>query len=151
VFTFTLCGAARLARFNITTNPVPRNPGRPDRKYFVGLPIPAGAGVVVAVVYFFGGKPLTWWPMVCAWLALVGLLSYLMVCTWRYRSFKDMNLLRPRSAFTTVLLLGMFIYAFYAFPQIALLLMCGGYVGSGILVRLAGSIRRHLFRRPAAE
>ena len=39
-FLFLLCGAARLARFNIQHNPIPKNPGRPDRKYFVGLPIP---------------------------------------------------------------------------------------------------------------
>ncbi len=36
VFLFLLCGAARLARFNVQKNPVPKNPGRPDRKYFVG-------------------------------------------------------------------------------------------------------------------
>src|ERR1017187_559070 len=40
-FLFLVCVAARLARFNVQTNPVPKNPGRPDRKYFVGLPIPA--------------------------------------------------------------------------------------------------------------
>ena len=50
-FLFLLCGAARLARFNVQTNPIPKNPGRPDRKYFVGLPIPAAAGMVAAVVY----------------------------------------------------------------------------------------------------
>ena len=42
-FLFLLCGAVRLARFNIQKNPMPKNPGRPDRKYFVGLPIPAAA------------------------------------------------------------------------------------------------------------
>src|SRR6201992_2514410 len=36
-FLFLLCGAGRLARFNIGTNPIPSNPGRPDRKYFVGM------------------------------------------------------------------------------------------------------------------
>lgn len=41
-FVFLLAGAARLARFNIATNPQPSNPGRPGRKYFVGMPIPAG-------------------------------------------------------------------------------------------------------------
>ena len=41
-FLFLACGSARLARFNIMTNPVLKNPGRPDRKYFAGLPIPAG-------------------------------------------------------------------------------------------------------------
>ena len=37
-FLFLLCGAARLARFNIQKNPIPKNPGRPDRKYFVASP-----------------------------------------------------------------------------------------------------------------
>ena len=50
-FLFLICGAARLARFNIQKNPSPRIPARRDRKYFVGLPIPAAAGMVAAVVY----------------------------------------------------------------------------------------------------
>jgi len=50
-FAFLVAGASRLARFNITTNPQPSNPGRPGRKYFVGMPIPAGAGVIAAVVH----------------------------------------------------------------------------------------------------
>src|SRR5579872_6520314 len=50
-FLFLLCGACRLARFNIQKNPIPKNPGRPDRKYFVGMPIPAAAGAVVAIIY----------------------------------------------------------------------------------------------------
>ena len=48
-FLFLIAGASRLARFNITTNPQPSNPGRPGKKYFVGMPIPAGAGVIAAV------------------------------------------------------------------------------------------------------
>src|SRR5271165_2688095 len=50
-FIFLMAGAARLARFNIQTNPQPSNPGRPGKKYFVGMPIPAGAGVVAALVH----------------------------------------------------------------------------------------------------
>ena len=57
-FLFLISGASRLARFNITSNPVPSNPGRPGKKYFVGMPIPAGAGVVAAVVHFQSGVPL---------------------------------------------------------------------------------------------
>ena len=150
IFCFVLCGAARLARFNVTTNAKPRNPGRPDRKYFVGLPIPAAAGLVAAVVYFFGSQPLVWWPYVCAWLALLALLSYLMVCTWRYRSFKDLNLMRPRSPITVVAL-GMIIYAVWFFSKEFLLVLCGGYVLSGIVVRLVGSVRRHIFPRRGIE
>src|SRR5215467_11883726 len=52
-FIFLVAGASRLARFNIQINPQPSNPGRPGRKYFVGMPIPAGAGVVAATIHLF--------------------------------------------------------------------------------------------------
>ena len=140
-FSFLLCGASRLARFNITANPVPRNPGRPDRKYFVGLPIPASAGMVAAVVYAFDAEPLRWWPAVAAWLVLVALLSFLMVSTWRYRSFKDFSLVRPRSPISVVLL-GMMIYLIWNYSQPVLLGLAVVYVASGIVVRLGGILRR---------
>src|SRR6201982_3318144 len=54
-FLFLLAGASRLARFNIAVNPQPSNPGRPGKKYFVGMPIPAGAGVIAAVGHFRRG------------------------------------------------------------------------------------------------
>src|SRR5580698_3359860 len=73
-FLFLLCGAARLARFNIQKNPVPKNPGRPDRKYFVGLPIPAGAAMVAAVVFAFDGDPLINSVASAAWLVLLAVL-----------------------------------------------------------------------------
>jgi CDP-diacylglycerol--serine O-phosphatidyltransferase len=90
-FVFLLCGSARLARFNVQKNPVPKNPGKPDRKYFVGLAIPAAAGMVAAVVYAANSSPIHLWPFAVVWLALLGLLSFLMVSTWRYYSFKDIN------------------------------------------------------------
>jgi CDP-diacylglycerol--serine O-phosphatidyltransferase len=140
-FMFLLCGAVRLARFNVTKNPVPKNPGRPDRKYFVGLPIPAGAGMVAAVVYAADCVPITWWPLAVAWLVLLALLSFLMVSTWRYYSFKDINLLRPRSPLT-VILLGAFVYLIWNWPQPVLLAMGLTYVGSGIVTRIGGALRR---------
>jgi CDP-diacylglycerol--serine O-phosphatidyltransferase len=146
-FLFLLCGAARLARFNITTNPIPKNPGRPDRKYFVGLPIPSAAGMVAAVVYAFGSAPLRWWPFAVAWLLLLVLLSYLMVCTWRYPSFKDVNLLRPRSPLTFVFL-GSLIYLIWVASQPVLLALAIVYTGSGITLRLGGIIRRKLRPSP---
>ncbi len=57
-FLFLICGASRLARFNIAVNPQPRNPGKPGKKFFVGMPIPAGAGVIAAVVHCFDGSPI---------------------------------------------------------------------------------------------
>ncbi|MEJ7605211.1 MAG: CDP-diacylglycerol--serine O-phosphatidyltransferase [Bryobacteraceae bacterium] len=87
-FIFLLCGTSRLARFNVTTNPIPKNPGRPDRKYFVGVPIPAAAGLVAAIVYACDAVPIRWWPFSVAWMALLAFTSFLMVCTWRYRALK---------------------------------------------------------------
>lgn len=142
-FLYLLCGASRLARFNIQKNPVPKNPGRPDRKYFVGLPIPAAAGMVAAVVYAAGAEPLQWWVFSVAWISLLAMLSFLMVSTWRYRSFKDFNLLRPRSPLSVVLL-GSLIYMIWNYSEPVLLGMATTYVGSGIVVRIGGSLRRRL-------
>lgn len=144
-FLFLLCGSARLARFNIQKNPVPKNPGRPDRKYFVGLAIPAGAGMVASVVYAAGSSPLHYWPFAAAWLALLALLSFLMVSTWRYYSFKDINLMRPRSSLTAILA-GVLIILIWNYSQVVLLVMASIYVGSGIVTRIGGILRRR-FRR----
>lgn len=142
-FLFLLCSASRLARFNVQTNPVPKNPGRPDRKYFVGLPTPASAGMVAAVVYAADCVPIQWWPVASAWLGLVGLLAFLMVSTWRYRSFKDLSLVRPRSPITVVMLAS-FIYLILNYSQPVLLALAVTYVGSGIVIRIGGIIRRLL-------
>lgn len=144
-FLFLLCSAARLARFNVQTNPIPKNPGRPDRKYFVGLPTPASAGTVAAIIYAADCVPLQWWPVAAAWMGVMGLLSFLMVCTWRYRSFKDFTLVRPRSPLTVVFL-GSLIYLIWNYSQPVLLGMAVAYTGSGIVVR-AGGIARRLLRK----
>ena len=144
-FLFLLCGAARLARFNVQKNPVPKNPGKPDRKYFVGLPIPAPAALVAAVVFAFGGQPLAWWPLSVAWLALLLLLGFLMVCTWRYYSFKGINLNKPYTPLLFVLLGGL-IYGIWNWPQPVLLALASAYVSSGILIRIGGIVRRRLRR-----
>jgi CDP-diacylglycerol--serine O-phosphatidyltransferase len=144
-FMFLLCGAMRLARFNVQADPVPQNPGHPDRKYFVGLPIPAAASMIAAVVYAFGGAPLRWWPLAVAWLFLLGLLAFLMISTWRYRSFKDLNLLRPRSP-VSIVLIGAVIYLIYTNSQPVLLAMATVYVFSGVVVRIGGALKRRLRR-----
>ncbi|HET9320042.1 MAG TPA: CDP-diacylglycerol--serine O-phosphatidyltransferase [Bryobacteraceae bacterium] len=146
-FMFLLCGSARLARFNVQKNPIPKNPGRPNRKYFVGLPIPAAAAMVASVVYASDGEPIAWWPLTVAWLALLALLSFLMVSTWRYYSFKDISLMRPRSSLT-VILLGSLIYLIWNYSQPVLVACASCYVASGIVIRVGGIVRRHL--RPSA-
>jgi len=149
-FLFLLCGSMRLARFNVQTNPVPKNPGRPDRKYFVGVPIPAAAGMIAAVVYFVGTGALDYWLWSVLWLALLGLLSFLMVSTWRYRSFKDLNLLRPRSPFS-IILVGVIIYVFWNYSRTALLILGASYVGSGIVVRIGGLLKRRMNGVPPVQ
>jgi len=146
-FLYLLCGAMRLARFNIQKNPVPKNPGRPDRKYFVGLPIPAAAGAIASIVYASDGNVLHWWPFSAAWIALLFLLAFLMVSTWRYPSFKDLNFARPRSPLTLVLV-GSFIYLIKLFSQPVLLGMAACYVGSGIAIRIGGLLRRRVRPHP---
>ena len=148
-FLYLLCGAARLARFNVQTNPVPKNPGRADRKYFVGLPIPAAAAIVAAIVYAADSAPLEWWIYSVLWLALLALLSFLMVSTWRYPSFKELSLVRPRSPLTFVLV-SILIYLIWDLSQPMLLGMAVCYALSGIVIRAGGIIRRRM-RPPQRE
>jgi CDP-diacylglycerol--serine O-phosphatidyltransferase len=136
-FLFLVCGAARLARFNISTNPIPTNPGKPGRKYFVGLAIPAGAGVIAAIVHFENGQVNDWvgWPVM--WMAIVLGTSLLMVSTWRYYSFKDIHLGRAN-----IVLIAAVLGLVYLFSEQVLLLVALLYTGSGVVFRIA-----HMFRR----
>ncbi len=149
-FLFLACGAARLARFNVQKNPQPRNPGRPDRKYFVGLAIPAAAGLPAAIVYAMEGYPLTGFVPAVLWLGLLSLLSFLMVSTWRYSSFKELNLLRPRSPIMLVAMCAV-IYAIWNWSQTVLLVVAGIYVASGIATRLGGLARRYFRHTPRPD
>jgi CDP-diacylglycerol--serine O-phosphatidyltransferase len=152
-FLFLICGAARLARFNIQKNPVPKNPGHPDRKYFVGLPIPAAAALVAAVVYACDAEPISWWPLSVLWLGLLAMLGFLMVSTWRYYSFKGLNLSKPHTPLILILVAGI-IFAIRNYSQPVLLAAAATYVASGILIRIGGIVRRrlkHTQAPPAAE
>lgn len=140
-FLFLLCGASRLARFNISVNPVPKNPGRPGRKYFVGMPIPAAAGVIAAVIHFFRGIPISISWVAVVWMVLVGLIGFLMVSTWRFWSGKEINLF-SRHPFQWIVLIGLVLYALVFFSQYVLILMALMYMFSGILARVAYSWRR---------
>lgn len=140
-FLFLIAGASRLARFNISVNPQPSNPGRPDRKYFVGMPIPAGAGVIAAVVHFNAGHALGWWVSSVVWLILLVTASYLMVSTWRFYSFKDINL-RARHPFRLVVLVCALIAGIWFFSQKVLFLIALTYMFSGIFWRLQWLFRR---------
>jgi len=146
-FLFLVCGAARLARFNIQTNPMPSNPGRPGKKYFVGLPIPAGAGVVAAVVHFVNGQPVELWGWPVMWLALVLGTALLMVSTWRYWSFKDIDFRRQRG-FVNVVVIAALVGSIWFYSELVLLAIAGTYMGSGVVFKLVHMFRR---RRPQPE
>jgi CDP-diacylglycerol--serine O-phosphatidyltransferase len=146
-FIYLLCGAARLARFNIQKNPIPKNPGRPDRKYFVGMPIPSAAAALAAVVYATGSEPLHFWIYSAIWLAFLALLAFLMVSTWRYPSFKDLSLTQPRSPLS-IILIGSLIYLIFVFSKPVLLVLAIFYVASGITIRIGGLVRRRFRGHP---
>jgi CDP-diacylglycerol--serine O-phosphatidyltransferase len=149
-FLFLLCGASRLARFNISHDPQPRNPGRPDRKYFVGMPIPAAAGLVAATVHFFNAYPVEAWWVAIPWLILVGLIGFLMVSTWRFWSGKEINLTR-RHPFQLLVVLAVVIYVTLRFSNVILFVGALAYMFSGIWARAAyGWSRRRRRPRPAA-
>jgi CDP-diacylglycerol---serine O-phosphatidyltransferase len=140
-FLFLMAGASRLARFNITTNPQPSNPGRPGKKYFVGMPIPAGAGVIAAVVHFVSGVPLGSWYTAMTWLAMVAAVGYLMVSTWRFYSFKDIDF-GSRHPFRLIILFGALIAAIWFFSKPVLFAVALLYTFSGVFWRLQWIFRR---------
>ena len=140
-FAFLMAGASRLARFNITINPQPSNPGRPGKKYFVGMPIPAGAGVVAAVVHYSRGEPIASWWTAGSWLMMVVVVGYLMVSTWRFYSFKDIDF-RSRRPFRLIVLLGISIYLIRYFSRPVLFGLALLYMASGVLWRLQWIFRR---------
>ncbi|HEV8524837.1 MAG TPA: phosphatidylcholine/phosphatidylserine synthase [Terriglobales bacterium] len=149
-FAFMIAGAARLARFNIQVNPQPSNPGRPGRKYFVGMPIPAAAGVVAAVIHFARGNPITQWWTAALWLLLLLSASFLMVSTWRFYSFKDIDL-RAQRPFRVFVLVALTFAAIVLFSRYVLFLLALTYMLSGVLVRLFYIVRHRCAAAALAE
>jgi len=141
-FAFLLAGASRLARFNIQVNPQPSNPGRPDRKYFVGMPIPAGAGSIAAVVHLVQGEPLQVWWLSAGWGVFVLAISFLMVSTWRFFSLKGINFRQPQN-FRWLIVIGLTIALIWLASQYVLFALALIYILSGVLARLS-----FVFRRP---
>ena len=137
-FVFLMAGAARLARFNIQVNPQPSNPGRPGRKYFVGMPIPAGAGVIASVVHFESGSPISDPRMAIVWLCLILFTGFLMVSTWRFWSGKEISLgqRHPFQLVAVIVAVGALI-ALYS--EYVLIIVALGYLVSGVVARLAYS------------
>ncbi len=140
-FIFLICGASRLARFNISVNPQPRNPGRPGKKYFVGMPIPAGAGVISSVIHFQKGSPIDNPWIALVWLALLLFTSFLMVSTWRFWSAKEITT-GGRHPFQLVAVIGVIGAMIILFHQYVLITLAMAYLVSGLVARLAYSWSR---------
>ena len=148
-FLFLIAGASRLARFNIQVNPEPSNPGRPGKKYFVGMPIPAGAGVIAAVVHFSEGEPVASAWTAATWVLMVMAVAYLMVSTWRFYSFKDLDF-RNRQPFRLIILFGGLFALIWFFSQQMLFALALLYMASGVFWRLQWIFRRRETPPPAA-
>lgn len=138
-FAFVVCGALRLARFNLQA----KKPAETvSKRYFVGLPIPAGAGMIAAVVHFFK-TPTLLIGSALLWALLLLLVSFLMISTVRYFSFKefDVHKAKPSLAlFATAMLISLIIF----YSEEMLLTIAAIYLSSGLIGKLAQTVRRFL-------
>ena len=131
-FLFLICGLMRLARFNIQSSE--------GKRYFVGMPIPAAAGVIASLVFMFP-TPLAERNQAIPILLLVPSLALLMVSTLRYYSFKDIDL-RGRHPHLVILLLALLFVAIGTHPQVMLLSMSMTYLVSGLALKVYSFLRR---------
>lgn len=121
-FLFVICGALRLARFNVYS-------GVADRRYFVGLPTPAAAGIVAATVLLLGGDEVERWQAVTVAIGTY-LVALLMVSTFRYVSFKQVDFARRRPV-SVLLVVVLAVLVVATHPQWFLFAIFSAYVASG--------------------
>ena len=134
---YVTCGALRLARFNVQIASV-------EKRYFVGLPIPAAAGVIAATVLLYlwlGGEGETGKHIMM--LLVIFAVAGLMVSEIRYYSFKEIRF-HHRHPFPVLLGLIVLFLLTVGTPQVMLFLGMGSYALSGPLLALA----RRLTGRP---
>ena len=137
-FLYVVCGALRLARFNVQSGQVSHN-------YFVGLPIPAAATIVATTILFIyqiGGTGSSGYLAV---LVTIYVLSFLMVSNIPYPSFKGMKLGERRSFnFLVAVVLVFVLVALEPFVMLSLGIL--GYVLSGPVLALV-----RLKKKPVPE
>jgi CDP-diacylglycerol--serine O-phosphatidyltransferase len=142
-FYWLACAAFRLARFNVTIDPAA------DKRYFVGLPSPGAAAVVIATIFALDSP--VWGPGTGPWAAWFPLLvsvvpASLMVMTIRFRSFR--NLLSPRTPRARVgsVLVGLaVVVGMGVAPGLTGLVVAYGYVLTAPLGVLSAPLRERLF------
>ncbi len=135
-FTFTICGAMRLARFNVQAGHL---------KHFVGLPTPAGGGTIAAIVHFFV-EPVKNPIGASLLMGTVFMLAFLMVSTVRYSSLKGLTL--GRKSHLTILVIALLVALIYNYSRSTLLAIAVAYVLSGMVQRLVSLVRH---KRPSQE
>lgn len=138
---FVICCAWRLARFNVHG----MAPG--GSRYFVGLPTPAAAGVIAAVVHYLK-DPLQDWRWSLGWLGLTIALAALMTSTVRFYSFKDLPW-RRRQPSLMIVLVGILVAAIWLYSEVVLLAIAGVYTALGILLHMIRFTRHRFASRTA--
>ena len=137
-FIFVAAAAVRLARFNIQA-------GTHDKRYFVGMPSPAAAGVPAATVFAYPWGFQTYAEALPA-LAIVIVPALLMVSTIRFRSFKNIDF-RARRAYRVLILVAVGLALLAAHPELVFVMLAYGYLASAFVEM--GWHRAH--RRPGHE
>ena len=126
-FLFLVAVSLRLARFNVMT-------GKSDYRYFVGLPSPAGALTIAAIVNY-APMPIRDPGFAMVMLLTTTFVAFAMVSPIRWRSQKGLNLQKERSLMT-LLVLALMLGIFSKWPRELLFVMAIGYLASGPLLRL---------------
>ncbi len=148
-FMYLMCGAFRLARFNVQAarpRVIAEGSGKVDKKNFIGLPIPPAAALIAAIIHFVP-KPLVQYEPRLAnlysglMMGLVGCLGLLMVSTLRYSSFKTVGT-RSRSARLAILLIAAGGMLIYLFSEYVLLILASLYILHGLLLKIGSLFRR---------
>jgi CDP-diacylglycerol---serine O-phosphatidyltransferase len=122
-FVFVSAGAIRLARFNIQTST--------DKRYFVGMPIPAAAAVPAATVYMYP-YGLHDYATALPALALMLVPAVLMVSTIKFRSFKTIDL-QARRSYKVLLAVAIAYFAITTHPRWSLVVIAYGYLLSAFV------------------
>lgn len=129
-FAFAVCGALRLARFNVLAHRGDKGSSR----FFVGLPIPLAAGAVVSMIIAhyraFGSVDDLETRILIA--AGVALLSFLMVSTIRYRTFKDVHLSARSLTVFALLCVGGLAVAMATRASFVMVVFMGAYIVMGL-------------------
>jgi CDP-diacylglycerol--serine O-phosphatidyltransferase len=142
-FLWLACAAFRLARFNVTIDPAA------DKRYFVGLPSPGAAGVVIATIFALDSP--VWGPGTGPWLAWFPLVvsvapALLMVMTVRFRSFRTLLSPRtPRARWGTALIALAIVLGLVAAPGLTGLVVAYGYVLTAPFGVLTAPLRERWF------